>query len=1049
MGWKVGVAWIALAGCGRLGFDPLDEEVFRLPLTQEVAVSPVFSAASTLAVGGACVEGLPITVRGATPLSIPCIDGRWMAQIMRSETEGLERVEFFQERQDGERDRAAVEWMLDRTAPVFETTAETGEQTVIVPSVGLSVRARDESPLTDVCTRYASTTVPTEGDPCWRSLDALLAVPADPVQQVELSAPVGFVPGPYTIRVWLRDAAGNASSLLAAGGDGVDRLTVLYEPGSPPRIDSPFLVNALDAGNPPGTDDRRFTIGSDVYVVWDISDDEGLEEVRVSLDVTEDDVSYRSIATELSAGGNCTAAGFDGCFRWGSGAPSADFFRVRIGARDGDGLRALAETEPANAEGLETVAGKLFSGMGGFATAVAFETHADDGDLRIGDPSSLVVLDNGTLFFKDQSRGLLRIDSATGAVEVFVPETGAETGDGGPASEATLEDLHQIAGGFDDRIYLYDTDRIRVVDLGRSPATIDTLIGGGSETGDVVPARDLEFDANRETHEYKRTTMTVLPGGGLVFRATNPTGGDRGDKRLRVYDPTTGLVRSVVLRGLGVGDEPDQAIEQCGHSSWGVGFDPATGEIDRWVAMIEQVADQSSTCPNPGLPTQLRQTLTHFDADGSAIGGRAEGDPFAVFFSGLDGSIYRQYRSGIARYLPAEDRFEPLVGRGVGRCSDGTPALDCPTTIAAGFVTREGRLYFVDSNLVRVVADDGTVRTIAGEPRDSGDGDRALNARFGRVEGLSRYRDSGSLRIQVNDTEAYAVREISEEATSGMLTIDRLAGNGRLGAVIDGEVAIESPLFSNNNNSRATLIQTDVNGDLYAAMASGIIGRVRRSDGRWEALVGGGSTFFIDADGSVGTSLRTGFIEGVGVPAGLWNGTLLAARQRQPSGRTTVDVAWKLYDTTTVVQRTLLQGCGGPLTSCSQELNSDRSLGATFDDVSMRWLVSSMNGRSVYEVGEVGLVQTLTSTGRPIRAFTFVRNGGRRYLLYCGAGASSAAIYRRDIDAGTEEALAWPVPNLECVGNQMFYEAPEDALYFIGERDGQSAVLRYRNPLGT
>lgn len=101
----------------------------------------------------------------------------------------------------------------------------------------------------------------------------------------------------------------------------------------------------------------------------------------------------------------------------------------------------------------------------------------------LNEPSALAVDDQGHLYIADQSNNRVRrVDAVTGVI-MTVAGTGqaAYTGDGGPATESGLAGPSGLALGPDGMLYVADTfsGRIRSVDL--STGLITTVAGDGGE----------------------------------------------------------------------------------------------------------------------------------------------------------------------------------------------------------------------------------------------------------------------------------------------------------------------------------------------------------------------------------------------------------------------------------------------------------------------------------------------------------------------------------------------------------------------------------------
>jgi sugar lactone lactonase YvrE len=120
-----------------------------------------------------------------------------------------------------------------------------------------------------------------------------------------------------------------------------------------------------------------------------------------------------------------------------------------------------------------------FAGDGGSPTAaqLKFQMANDNpepgGGLALDDQDRLYIVDT-------ENQRIRRVDFAADIIETIAGNgTAGFSGDGGPATEASLAWPRDVALGPDGRLYIADTDnhRVRVVDL--STGVITTVVGDG------------------------------------------------------------------------------------------------------------------------------------------------------------------------------------------------------------------------------------------------------------------------------------------------------------------------------------------------------------------------------------------------------------------------------------------------------------------------------------------------------------------------------------------------------------------------------------------
>jgi sugar lactone lactonase YvrE len=136
---------------------------------------------------------------------------------------------------------------------------------------------------------------------------------------------------------------------------------------------------------------------------------------------------------------------------------------------------------------IETVAGTGrdgYAGDGGPATAAQLHW-----------PSALELTPAGELLIADTRNHVVRVLRSDGTIET-VAGTGAAgfAGDGGPATEAQLDQPYGLAIADDGTLYVADRENFRVRRVDPS-GTIDTIAGNGENgfEGDGVPAIEASF----------------------------------------------------------------------------------------------------------------------------------------------------------------------------------------------------------------------------------------------------------------------------------------------------------------------------------------------------------------------------------------------------------------------------------------------------------------------------------------------------------------------------------------------------------------------------
>ncbi len=166
-----------------------------------------------------------------------------------------------------------------------------------------------------------------------------------------------------------------------------------------------------------------------------------------------------------------------------------------------------------------------FSGDGGPATAA-----------NIGTPLAIIVTTGGKIYFVDYDNN--RVRSITGGIINTVAGTGtaSSTGDGGPATSATLNGPYGLGLDASNNLYISETHGNRVRVINTSSGIINTYAGTGSGgfSGDGGPA----------------TSASLVPNCIYMDPYNNLYISDNGNHRIRMVN-TSGIINTVAGNGTG------------------------------------------------------------------------------------------------------------------------------------------------------------------------------------------------------------------------------------------------------------------------------------------------------------------------------------------------------------------------------------------------------------------------------------------------------------------------------------------------------------------
>jgi sugar lactone lactonase YvrE len=143
---------------------------------------------------------------------------------------------------------------------------------------------------------------------------------------------------------------------------------------------------------------------------------------------------------------------------------------------------------------------------------------------KLSDPENIVVDARGRVFFTDQINERVRMIDVDGTITT-VAGTGeaGDTGDGGPATDATLNSPYGLAIDAAGNLYVADSKGARVREIARD-GTITTVAGTG------VPGYSGDGGQATQAELSQPSSLAVDASGDLFI-------GDSGNSDVRRVDP--------------------------------------------------------------------------------------------------------------------------------------------------------------------------------------------------------------------------------------------------------------------------------------------------------------------------------------------------------------------------------------------------------------------------------------------------------------------------------------------------------------------------------
>jgi len=476
--------------------------------------------------------------------------------------------------------------------------------------------------------------------------------------------------------------------------------------------------------------------------------------------------------------GNGTA-GFSGDGGPATGAELSNPFRISVDHSGNIFISDLGNNRIRKVVGatstIQTVAG---NGTGGFSGDGGPATSAE-----LSDPTDVFVDGSGNIFIADDLNNRIReVVAATGNIQTVAGNgTGGFSGDGGPATSASLATAIGVFVDSSENIFIAASGNNRVREVVAATGNIQTVAGNGTGgfNGDGGPATGTQLD---------NPTSVSVDSSGNIFIA------DESNVRIREVVAATGTIRTVAGNGTG-GFTGDGGLATNAEISAALGlFVDRSGNIfiaDTGNNRIREVLAATGI-----IQTVAGNGTRGFSGDGGAATNAEINLPYGVLVDG-SGNIFisdnGNYR--IREVVAATGNIQTVAGNGTpGFSGDGGPATSASLATAIGvFVDGFGNIFIADtvnSRIREVVAATGVIQTVAGNGTRgfSGDGGSATSAELASPEGVLV---DGSGNIFIADAGNSRIREVV--AATGI--IETVAGNGAPGFSGDGGPAIKAELL--------------------------------------------------------------------------------------------------------------------------------------------------------------------------------------------------------------------------------------------------------------
>jgi len=530
----------------------------------------------------------------------------------------------------------------------------------------------------------------------------------------------------------------------------------------------------------------------------------------------------------------------------------------------------------------------------------------------------------GNLLIADQlNNDIRKVDTAGIITTIAGTGTAGYSGDGGPATQAELNWPVGLALASDDSIYFAEagSNVVRKID----PSGIITTVAGNGTAG-------FSGDGGPATTATLRSPRSVLlDGSGNLYIA------DQSNRRVRKADAVTGIITTVAGNGLSgsSGDGGPATAARIG-SPLGLAFDLSGNLLitNGPGARLRRV-DLST-----GIISTIAGGLWGFNGDGHAALNTAFFWLEDLVLDSLGNTLLADTSNGRIRKIDLSGTVTTIAGGFIGDANPATAAsLNLPKDVT---VDSLGNIYIADTynHRVRKVDTSGIITTLAGTGFNgfSGNGGPATAATLFWPQGTA-VDSSGNVFIA--DSLNYVVRKVDIGGT-----ITAFAGDGNNGYTGDGGPATAASL------GFPASLSVDALDNLYIVDQDSFVVRKVDTSGTITTVAGDG-TYGFGGDGGPATAAQLSLPFGVALDStgNLYIADLYNNRVRM------VDTSGTI--TTVAGNGTCaFTGDGGPASAASLCFPFDVGV----DSAGNLYIVDAGNLR-IRSVSPTGVITTLAGNG--------------------------------------------------------------------------------------
>jgi trimeric autotransporter adhesin len=627
-------------------------------------------------------------------------------------------------------------------------------------------------------------------------------------------------------------------------------------------------------------------------------------------------------------------------------------------------------------------------------------------------PSGVAVDSVGNIFIADRTYCRIRKVAAPTGIISTVAGTGTcwYSGDGGPATSATLNDPSDVAVDSTGNIFIADTWNCLVRKVSSSTGIISTLAGTLPDTTGLLHCGYSGDGGLATSAELRFPNSLAVDGSGNIFIA------DTTNCAIRKISASSSTISTVAGTGsCGYSGDGGLATSAQLSQPYGLAVD-RSGNIfiaDTVNCLVREVSVSNSHISTVSGNYSLG---CGYSGDGTSATSAQLNQPYGVAVDGSGDIFIADYKNSVIRGVSATtgniSTFAGVavpdpnhVGKLIGLpaySGDGYAANNAELSFlndspwAAGMaVDRSGNVFIADSAnhaIRKVSASTGIITTAAGNGLIgyAGDGGPATSAQLFYPRDVAV---DGSGNIYIVDSGNCVIRKIT--ASTGVITtvagtLPDSSGNYYCGYSGDGGPATSAELYPIDLTYPAGGVAVDSSGNIFIAdTGNGVIREVSASTGIITTVAGIANSIYVGGgDGGPATSATLYYPYGVAVDSA---GNIFIADTREYAIREVMAVNGNIYTIAGNIALGLgFSGDGGPA-----GLAQLRNIYGLFLDPAGNLFIPDPDNCVIREVSaSTGNIATV--------AGTFNRNGS----YYCGyagdGGPALSAIFNAPSAAGAD-----------------------------------------------